>query len=278
MRTMWKSLVVALLVLGGVAALSDEVGVRIRVDPDPYVTSMGWLALSGSWGTVALSGRAEADLVPVSFRSVSGSARLPWGWGAGRATVAHTGAGRTQLLTELEAKNTFSWDTLTLSLSVGTQARAAWTTLGRSSTMGAWSVFRAEALPWWAEARSDVSLPWTDVRWSVAAGVEGKTWAQLRVEGSGLRLEATGVEWGGEEGPWSTSMFVGVLPRPSQSATVRWGDEAFRLLARLSVRSGAQWTAQVGANGARGPVRWSGTMDLRREGWRGISAEVRWTL
>lgn len=278
MRVIWMSLVAALLVLGGAAGIADEVGVRVRVEPDARITSMGWIALSRSWGAVALSGRAEADFVPVQFRSVSGSARLPWEWGAARATVAHTGAGRTQLLTELEAQTTLTWDAATLSLSAGTQARATWTALGRGSSVGAWTAFRVEALPWWAEVRSDLSWPWAEVRWNVTAGVEERVWAQLRVDGSDLRLEATGVEWGGEEGRWSASVFLGVFPRPGQSVTVRWGDESFRVLARLSVRSGALWTAQTGATGALGPVRWSGTVDLGQAGWRGFSAEVRWTL
>ncbi len=278
MRMTWLRLVGVLFLVVGVAALSDEVGVRVRVQPDGHTSSQGWLALAETWGALELSGRAETDLVPVRLRSVSGSARLPWGWGAARTTVAHTGAGRTQLLTELEATTALPWDAAALSLSGGTQARASWAALGRSSTVGAWTVLRVEALPWWAEARADLTWPWAGVRWSGTAGVEEHVWVQLRVEGSDLRLESAGVEGGGEEGSWSASMFLGIFPRASQSVTVRWGGDTFRLLVRLSVRSESLWTAQTGASGTLGPLRWSGMVDLGREGWRSGALEVRWTL
>jgi len=266
-------MVVALGLISG----AQEIGARLRLD-EGGVSAGGWVAHNGEWGGVELSGRGEWDLLPATFRSLSGSARLPWTWGSVRGTVHHAFGGRTQVVGQFELELSVPSDPVGLSFSGGSQSRITMVRGSMSTSLGTWASLRAQRGWWWGEVRADAGWPWVDLGWSAAVGVDTASWVRVHVNGHDLSVEGAGLEMGGASGPWSTSATVSLLPTTSHSVTVRWGEEAFRIHARLRVRGGRAWSAQTGAAGRMDHMRWSLQFDLGPTGWHSASLELRLTL
>ncbi len=261
----------------GLVSCAQEIGARLQVD-DGGLSVTGWAGLNVEWGGVDWSGRTEWVLLPAALRSISASATLPWEWGSARSSVAHSFGGRTQLTGQFDAELEALRDPVELRLSAGSRSRV---TLGgehMSPSLGCWASLRVQRSVWWGETRVDAIWPWAGLDWSTAVGVDDSSWLQVHVSGQGLSVVGAGVELGAASGLWSTSASVLVLPAVSQSVSVRWGEESFRVHVRLRVRAGGAWTAQAGASGGADHLRWSLQFDLDPAGWRRASLELRLSL
>ncbi len=273
MNRAWIALV-GVVALLSVAVSGDEVGARWRLSEEGFVGT-GWVSLGREWWGVDFSGRTEFDLVRVALRSATASASLQWHGASARVTASHSAVGRYQLLSQLTGETVFPLPSVRLDLSGGVQGRTSWIATRRTSAVSTWTSLGVEARPWWLETRADLGWPWTGFQWGVAAGVEGVSWLQARVDGFDAYLQSAGLELGGEVGRWSTSAHLTVWPRAAQSIAVRWGGEGFRVHGRLTLRGVGAWSAQVGAHGGLEDWRWAVSADFGPSGWLSTSLEVR---